>query len=162
MNLGKERLQSTDTTRVLKRDNSAVAVVLKKVQVLPVFSKVIDQCNKEGFKVTMDETSDWKKLALKSPRLWLDKKLFSEALSDILKNAGKKSKGDKPVNISMKYEGINECTISISYYLKKPEHQSAYGRSGYFSHRTGEIILQHGARLDQKEINDMVRVYIIF
>lgn len=162
MNLGKERLQSTDTTRVLKRDNSPVAVVLKKVQVLPVFSKVIDQCNKEGFKVTMDETSDWDKLALKSPRLWLDKKLFSEALFDIIKNADKKSNGDKPVSISMKYDGINECTITISYFLRKSEHRHAYGRSGNFSHRTGEIILQHGAKLDQKEINDLVRVYILF
>ena len=159
----KERHQTTDTTRILKRDNSPVAVVLKKELVLPIFSKVIEQYNKEGFKVSMDEKGDWDKLALKSPRLWLDKKLFSEALFDIIKNAHKKSKGDKPVNISMKYEGINECTINISYHQKKSENQQgAYRRSANFSHRTGEIILQHGAKLDHREINETMRVFIVF
>ena len=162
MNSGKEKLQTTNTTRVIKRDDSPVAVVLKKVQVLSLFSKVIDQCTKEGFNVAMDETSDWDKLALKSPRLWLDKKLFSEALIDIIINADKRSNREKPVNISIRYEGLDDCTINISYYLKKSEKQSAYGRSGNFSHRTAEIILQHGAKLDQKETREMVRVCIIF
>ena len=52
MNSGKEKLQTTNTTRVIKRDDSPVAVVLKKVQVLSLFSKVIDQCTKEGFNVS--------------------------------------------------------------------------------------------------------------
>lgn len=162
MNFGEEKLQTTNTTRVIKRDDSPVAVVLKKVQVFPLFSKLIDQCTRGGFNVTMDETSDWKNMALKSPQLWLDKKLFSEALLDIIKNADKRSNRDKPVNISIRYEGLNDCTISISYYLKESEHQSAYGRQGYFSHRTSEIILQHGAKLDQRETRETARVSIIF
>lgn len=162
MNSGKGTLQTTDTKKVLTRNNSPVAVVLKKVQLFPIFTKVIEQCNKEGIKVTIDEDSDWNKLASKSPRLWLDKKLFSEALFDIIKNADKTSIGDKPVNISIKYDDTDECTISISYHFKKTEHQSIYGRTGFFSHRTGEIILQHGAKLDQKKTNEMIRVSVIF
>ncbi len=162
MNSGKETLQTTDAKRALTRDSSPVAVVLKKVQVFPIFTRVIEQCNREGIKVTIDENSDWNKLASKSPRLWLDKKLFSEALFDIIENAYRKSIGDKPVNITIKYDDINDFTISISYYSKRSEHQSVYGRSGCFSHRTGEIILQHGAKLDQKITNGMVRVFIIF
>jgi len=162
MNFGEERLQTTNTTRVIKRDDSPVAVVLKKVQVLPIFSRLIDKCTSEGFNVAMDETSDWKKMALKSPRLWLDKKLFSEALYDIIKNADKRSNRDKPVNIFIRYEGLNDCTISISYYLKETERQSVYGRPGNFSQRTAEIILQHGAKLDQRETKETVRVSIIF
>ncbi len=162
MNASKERFQADDTTRVIKRDNSSVAVVLKKTLVLPILTKVVDESHKEGLLTQNDDMVDWDKLGLKNPRLWLDKKLFSEALSDIIKGAAKKNKGEKPAVISMKYDGANDCTISITYHIKESEQRNMYGRSVNFSHRTAEIILQHGAKLEENESDNSVRIRIIF
>lgn len=157
----KEMLKTTEITHVHKRVKTAVAVVLKKVQILPVLNKVVEECKKVGFMISLDQSTDWAALKLKNPRIWLDKNLFSEALFDVMKHAVQKSKKDEPVIVSFKCDGISDCTINLLFNLNSSD--KPYNRrrgSGEFSFRTNEIILQHGTKLEYTEINGKVRIII--
>ena len=140
-----------------------VAVVLKRKPILPLCTKVVDECRNNCFSaiefVCTDPSINHK------TKLWFDSVLLKNSLYEILTDAARHCDEKEPIRLTACSIGMEYCRLIISYLLSESVEEGFYATSGYpyfFSEHTREIILQHRARINFRRIGKKINITITF